>query len=147
MSVIGGVNNNFYAKNEETGFYSVNQDKIVNREQAQVVIDQVVSDARIERLKAVANVVIAGSVALLLGAGAFIVVKVATLFFAIIFFPLAIIPPLYGLVTTLCGLGVGGAVGFLTIKKYAKQFLDGAKLHWDYSNHLYQEKHKVVGFW
>lgn len=135
--------NNFYNKDPATGWYSVNFSHLQYKEQAKEVADQCISDARMERLKSLSKVVMGGGVALLLGAASVVAFKIAALIIGIFVFPLAIIPPLYGLVTFLGGLGVGGAVFYFTLNKYSKQFLHQAKEHWDYGNHLYGQAHRA----
>src|SRR3990170_357388 len=133
MSVIGGaVNKDFYTEDKATGWYSVNLGRIKNRNQAQVVETQLISDARVERLKAASILVIAVGSGALITAVALIAFKVASLFSGIFVFLL--MTPLYELITFTAGLAVGGAVGYIALKKFAQGFLDDSKKHWQYAD-------------
>lgn len=144
MSVISHNDvSQFYKKDSETGWYSVDFGSVRYKEQAQEISTQCVSDARLERLKAVGKSIMAGGTALGLGIAAIIAFKIASLVIGIFAFPLAIIPPLYSLVTLLGALGVGATVFTMTIEKYSKDFFNQAKEHWEYGNHLYAEAHRA----
>ncbi|NGX27625.1 MAG: hypothetical protein K940chlam6_01563 [Chlamydiae bacterium] len=142
MSVINReIVKDYYNKDPNTRWYSVNFKKIDYKDQALEVANQCTSDARMERLKALSKVIMGGGVALLLTGASIIAYKIATMAIGIFVFPLMILPPLYGLVTALGGLGVGGAVFYFTTAKYSEEFFNQAKEHWNYANHLYSQAH------
>lgn len=131
----------YYNEDANTGWYEVNFDKIQYKGQALEVANQCTSDAQMERLKALSKAVMGGGVALLLTGASVIACKIAPMAIGILVLPLIIIPPLYGLVTALGGLGVGGAVFYLTVTKYSEGFFNQAKEHWNYATHLYGQAH------
>lgn len=144
MSIISSDNlNNFYTKDTSSGWFSVNEGSLQYKGQALEVAKQCTSDARMERLKSIVKGGVGGGSALALGAVAYLALKVSTYAVAIFIFPLAIIPPLYGLVTTLAGVGVGGSILYLATKKYSKPFFEQAKEHWNYADHLFAEAHSA----
>jgi len=144
MSIISsGKLNNFYAKDPSSGWFSVKEGSLQYKGQAIEVAKQCASDARMERLKAITKGGVAGGSALALGALAYLALKVSTYAVAIFVFPLAIIPPLYGLVTTLAGVAAGTSILYLSTKKYSKPFFEQAKEHWNYADHLFAQAHSA----
>ncbi len=144
MSIISSDNlSNFYTKDSTTGWFSVNESALKYKGQALEVAKQCTSDARMERLKSLVQGGLAGGSALGLGALAYLALKISTYAVAIFVFPLAIIPPLYGLVTTLAGVGVGVSILYLATKKYSIPFFEQAKNHWNYADHLFAQAHSA----
>lgn len=139
----GEIRNNLYTVDQQTQFYSVNLDQVTNQQVAREAIAQVTYDARIEVLKSVAHYMIAGAVTLVVATIAIVAFKVAAFVIGILAFPLAIVPPVYALATSFAGLVVGGLVGYVIFKKYATQFIDQGKLHWNHAQHLYAQKDAV----
>lgn len=125
----------------ENDWVSINTAKLEYKDQAHEVEAQLKSDARLEVLKSFSKAGLAVGAAVGLGGLSFIAFKITTLAIGILVFPLMIIPPLYGLVTLLAGLGVGGAVFYLTAQKYSTKFFNQAKEHWNYGQHLYAQAH------
>lgn len=134
------VENKFYSIDPTTQFYSVNLELIDNNDDADQVNAQVTYDARIEALKAIAHYIIAAGATLLVAAVAIIAFKVSAFVIGIFAFPLAVVPPIYYMTTTLGALAVGGLVGYAVFKKYASGFIAQAKLHWNHAMHLYDQK-------
>jgi|GEM_PF-3427173 len=130
-----------YYNTDANGWVSVNTAKLQYKDQAREVDAQLKSDARLEVLKSFSKAGLAVGAAIGLGGLSFLAFKVASLAIGILVFPLMIIPPLYGLVTLLAGLGVGGAVFYLTAQKYSTKFFNQAKEHWNYGQHLYSQAH------
>ncbi len=139
----GEIRNNLYTVDPQTQFYSVNLDQVTDQQVAKEAIAQVSYDARIEVLKSIAHYLIAGAVTLLVATAAIVAFKVAAFVVGIFTFPLAVVPPLYALATTLAGLTVGSLFGYVIFKKYATQFIDQGKLHWNHAQHLYAQKDAV----
>lgn len=133
----------YYYKDPNTDWYCVNFNRIQFRDEAAEISQQCVSDARMERLKAMGAAMIAGGAAGLAIAGFSIVYKISSLLFGLLALPLILIPPLYGLVTILGGVTLGGVSCYLFIKNYAAKFFDNAQNHWNYGNHLYSQAHKA----
>src|SRR5580704_5425571 len=100
MSTISAdVVKDFYTVDHSTGWYSPKLSRIQNGPQADVVEGQLISDARMERLKAVGIFAIAVGAAVALAGVTYLAFKISSFILAIFVFPLAIIPPLYDLVT------------------------------------------------
>lgn len=136
--------NKFYTIEPKTQFYSVNLDNINNEKDAKEVIGQLSHDARIEALKSIAHYIIASATTILVTAAAVIAFKLSTIAIGIFTFPLAIIPPVYYLVTSLGGVAVGALVGYYVYKQFAAKFIDQGKLHWNHSQHLFNQKAAVL---
>lgn len=125
----------------DNGWVSINTGKLQYKDQAHEVETQLKSDARLEIVKSFSKAGLAVGAAVGLGALSFIAFKVTTLAIGILVLPLMIIPPLYGLVTLLGGLGVGAAVFYLSAQKYSTKFFNQSKEHWNYGQHLYAQAH------
>lgn len=129
----------FYTIDDKTGWYSVDFENIKYKDQAIEIATQCTSDARMERFKAFSTAVMGVGVVLLLSEVSTIAFKIGALSLGIFALPLIIVPPLYGLVTFLGGLGAGGAFLYFTFNKFCIQFFQQAQEHWNYGNHLYAE--------
>jgi len=144
MATVAADANKFYTVDPKTQFYSVNLDTVKNEMDAQEVIDQLSHDARIEVLKSIAHYIIASATTILVTAAAVIAFKLSAIAIGVFTFPLAIIPPLYYLVTGVGGLAVGALVGYYIYKQFAAKFIDQGKLHWNHSQHLYNQRAAVL---
>jgi len=131
--------NNLYTIEKDTQFYSVKTDQVTDRAIQKEAIRQLKYDARIEILKTVAHYAIAFATTLAVATIAIVAFKVGAFIIGCFAFPLAVIPPLYSLATTLGGLLIGGGVGYATFKRYASQFIEQAQIHWNHSQHLYKQ--------
>lgn len=143
MSIISGSIVKDYYFQSDNGWYHVNMKSFQNAAQADEINTQCISDARIERLKAIGSYALGICSTLALAGIALLIAKISSLVAGIFALPLAIIPPFYNLVNLLVGISAGGAFGYITIKRYAKQFFEFSQDHWAYANHLYQQAHAV----
>ncbi len=143
MSIISGAVLYQYYNPTINGWYEVNLDAVKNVAQADEINAQCVSDGRLERLKALGSFTLGAGVVTGLSILSLLIIKICTLAAGVLVFPLSIIPPLYGLVTNLTGLAIGGGLGYISVKRYTKPFFQAAGKHWAYANHLFQQAHAV----
>lgn len=144
MATAAGDVNKFYTIDPKTQFYSVNLDTVTNEKDATEVISQLSHDARIEVLKSIAQYAIAAAATILVTAAAVIAFKISAVAIGIFTFPLAIIPPVYYMVTGLGSLAVGALVGYYVYRQFAAQFIAQGKLHWNHSQHLFTQRDAVL---
>lgn len=129
----------------DQGVKNYDIDSLPNDGTCDVVAQECVSDARMERLKSVTTGLMAAGTTLALLCVAYAVGKVSALLVGIAFLPLMIIPPLYALLMLVGGIGAGIAFAKVTIKPSGMKFMDQAKAHWNNAN-FYSEQATAARF-
>lgn len=146
-----------YLNRHESGLDRFNLNAIP-QDQADAVENYCLNSARLERLKSAGLMILSGTAALgdkvlMPLAVALIAFQVAELVVGIVFIPLAIIYPVYELVTDLTAIGLGlgmfGAyMGYrngtdVKLKEYSDEFFKSSRTHWDHSDHWYAQAKAV----
>jgi len=151
------VKNDCYMVGPQPQWYSVDLDKVTDKEKNKVA-SKCLSDARFERLKAASFIVLTGAAALgnrlvelTAALGALIL---ASYFAPVLAFPVAFSETLYEMVETAVvlsmGLGLFGLfLGYTNslssdTPSYAAGFYADAQEHWDYATHLYEQQQLVL---
>lgn len=135
-----GIANNLYTVDPATQFYSVDLSKVTTAEIRKEAAAQVTYDARVEVLKAAALYAIAIGATLAVATVTVVAFKIGAFVIGLFTFPLAVIPPLYSLATSLGGIAIGGGVGYAMFQKYVSHFIEEANQHWNHAQHLYGQK-------
>lgn len=130
----------------------------IPQDRAEEVESHCLNQGRLERLKSAGLMILSGTAAigdkvLMPLAVALIAFQISQLVVGLVFIPLAIIYPVYELVTDLAaiclGLGVFGAyMGYrngtdVKLKEYSDTFFKSSKTHWDHSDHWYAQAKAV----